>query len=133
MDWSKIDWAEANASKTTDEYDVNFANHISWLKGINTTLGQRKDVLGFEAVEGVSDDLKFIYGFMEWDKDVILTAERLREFEKKLAERTEDYQEVVATLDEVLPTYDAQEALDTVLKNKEVKRATSISTSKVAA
>jgi RNase H-fold protein (predicted Holliday junction resolvase) len=70
---------------------------------------------------------------MEWDKTVVLTAERLRKFEKKLAERTEDYKEVVATLDEVLPTYDAQETLDTALKNKEIKKATSISTSKVAA
>ena len=110
----------------TFEYDSN-------IKKANETLKNRASDLNITKTAEVNDNVAYIYGFMGWNKTIELTAERVKEFEEKLSQRVSGYEKTVATLDNALPAIDAQESLDSALLNKEVSKASKISTSKVAA
>lgn len=111
-------------------YEYTYNNDV---KNINKKLEASKDVLNLNPSEDLPSGAEYIYAFMGWDKEVKLTAERIKEFDAALIKRTDNYKNIVNTLDKSLPIIDSQESLDRALLNEnDYQKATKISESKFA-
>ena len=121
--------AEENGAISIDsEY-----NYVKDVATINSQLEALKEQLKLTPTNDLPSGAEYIYAFMNWDAKVELTAARIQEFEQALLSRTENYEQIVATLDKSLPIIDAQESLNASLLNKDLNKAEKISTSKIAA
>ena len=119
---------DKNGQVTFDEY--NYVNNVG---DINEQLKASKEALNLNPSNDLPSGAEYVYAFMGWDEKVVLTAEKIKEFEEALIARTDNYKNIVETLDQQLPLMDSQESLDSALLNEEASKSAKISGSKVAA
>ena len=111
------------------EYD-----YVRNVKDINEALKSVKDELGLAPESNLPSGAEYVYALMGWKENVELTAERMKEVQNTLIERTDNYKGIVEQLDKNLPIVDAQESLDrTLLNASNTASAAKVSTSKIAA